>query len=105
MPDSLSSQAPAEPFSDELLAQLVVSTGLLTPEQLASARQRAAMGDGEGGIPYRYAFAPDPFANGLLAYDPATMAVAERLLLDEPPIPPDLANWPSELRLPGSEIG
>lgn len=95
MPDSLSSQAPAEPFSDELLAQLVVSTGLLTPEQLASARQRAAMGDGEGGIPYRYAFAPDPFANGLLAYDPATMAVAERLLLDEPPIPPDLANWPT----------
>lgn len=82
-----------EPFSDELLAEMVLSTGLVTEEQLTQARaiqsERA-----HAGLAFRYAFAPDPVATGLIAFDPLTQAIAERIPLADSLAPSDLAEWP-----------
>lgn len=84
----------SDPFSDELLAELVLASNLLGEAELTEARARVAAGVGDEGIPYKYAFSADPLATGLVAIDPWTQAIAERVSLGEAQAPGDLGAWP-----------
>lgn len=83
-----------DPFSDELLAELVVSARLMSERELIQARARLTSGEAGDAIPFTHAFAADPTANGLVALVPATQEVGARIALGEEAPPPDLAEWP-----------
>ncbi|HEY9898166.1 MAG TPA: hypothetical protein V6D00_03185 [Pantanalinema sp.] len=86
--------APTDPFSDELLAELVVGARLMSERELNQARARLASGEAGEAIPYAHAFVADPTANGLVALVPSTQEVGARIALGEDAPPPDLADWP-----------
>lgn len=88
------SQPTSDPFSDELLAELLISANILTEEKLAELRILQVSESASSGIPHRYAFTSDPVATGLLALDPHTQEVAQRIPLSDELPPTDLADWP-----------
>lgn len=92
---SESPTTPQDPFSDELLVELLVGSRLASMEQIAEARARVSAGGTNPGIPHTYAFAPDPIATGLVAIDPNTLEIAERIVLGDAPAPSDLGEWPA----------
>lgn len=84
-----------DPFSDELLAELLLSAHILTEEKLLELRALQASESASGGILHKYAFGTDPLASGLVVIDPQTQEIAERVPLSDELPPPDLIDWPS----------
>ena len=86
-------EAETTSFDDQLLAELLVSARLITPDQLAEAQARHASFSTDGAILVPKAFVPDPVAIVLRALDPADLAEVGQIALGEPLGDP--GEWPT----------
>ncbi|MBM3271146.1 MAG: hypothetical protein FJZ01_26235, partial [Candidatus Sericytochromatia bacterium] len=99
-PDAATAVAPsaappadAASFDEQLLAELVVSARLLTPEQLVEARNRVATYETAGAIPVPRAFVPDPVGLSLRALEAGDGSEIGQIPLGEPIGDP--GEWPT----------
>lgn len=80
-------------FDDQLLAELLISARLLTPDQLAEAQARLATYTTDDAIPVPRAFVPDPVAVVVRAFDVAQQVETGQIPLGEAVGDPD--EWPT----------
>lgn len=86
-------EAETTSFDDQLLAELLVSARLITPDQLAEAQARLATFSTDDAIPVPKAFLPDPVSITVKALDPADQSEAGLIPLGEPVGDP--GEWPT----------